>query len=87
MATYLNNNGPLKDISAVTEIARQLLEAIDYIHSLNIVHLDIKPSNIMLLSDNESIKLIDFGISQYVEIAPIKQYNSVQGTFRYLAQE
>ncbi|XP_063780612.1 obscurin-like [Pseudophryne corroboree] len=46
---------------------RQLLEAIAYLHSRNILHLDIKPSNILMVSsDKEEIKLCDFGFAQKV---------------------
>ncbi|MDR0733177.1 MAG: protein kinase [Dysgonamonadaceae bacterium] len=38
-------------------------QALDYIHEKNILHLDVKPSNI-LLTKNNNPKLIDFGISK-----------------------
>ncbi|GHV55834.1 hypothetical protein FACS1894182_01020 [Bacteroidia bacterium] len=40
----------------------QVLETIGYLHSKNILHLDIKPANIMVQED-DSIKIIDMGIS------------------------
>ncbi|XP_014275189.1 myosin light chain kinase, smooth muscle isoform X2 [Halyomorpha halys] len=44
---------------------RQICEAVAYIHSQNIVHLDLKPENIMCTSRScHVIKLIDFGLAR-----------------------
>lgn len=40
---------------------RQLLEGLSYIHSHHIVHLDLKPSNIMLSKVNGDVKILDLG--------------------------
>ncbi|CAI4225624.1 unnamed protein product [Auanema sp. JU1783] len=49
-------------------IIKQLCEALNYIHQRNIIHLDIKPENIMLLSQNRNeIKLIDFGLARFYD--------------------
>ncbi|VDO31105.1 unnamed protein product [Onchocerca flexuosa] len=53
---------------AVVMIVCQICEAISYIHSKNIVHLDIKPENIMCVSQTGNrIKLIDFGLAQFYD--------------------
>lgn len=45
----------------VREIGRQLFEALDYLHSNGILHLDIKPENIMLTRVGQTVKIIDLG--------------------------
>ncbi|WP_072054258.1 serine/threonine protein kinase [Aliivibrio fischeri] len=50
----------------------QLAGALEYIHTKGICHLDIKPSNIIICED-DSIKLIDFGAAQYINDS--RKYN------------
>ena len=41
----------------------QLLDALEYIHSLQLVHHDLKPDNILITRNGANVKLIDFGLS------------------------
>ena len=54
-------SGGLPESEAVGYI-RQVAEALAYIHQHNILHLDVKPSNILFRKEDEAV-LIDFGIS------------------------
>ncbi|CAL8305084.1 unnamed protein product [Lota lota] len=65
-------------------IVRALLEAVQYLHSLNIIHRDLKPENI-LLDDQGHIKLSDFGFS--VQLQPGENLRELCGTPGYLAPE
>ncbi len=58
------NNGPLPEATAL-EWTRQILGALDYLHSQNppIIHRDIKPSNIKITPEGKAV-LVDFGIAK-----------------------
>lgn len=51
----------------VRGIIPNINEGLHAIHSAGIIHKDLKPSNIMLNSDGETVSIIDFGISSAVE--------------------
>jgi len=51
ISSYIRYNGPIPSITTIKNIGKQLLLAIEYLHSNQIVHLDIKPSNIMFNQD------------------------------------
>ena len=53
--------GPIPEQRAIDMMA-EILDAIGFAHENNVLHLDIKPSNIMI-SNNGEIKILDFGIS------------------------
>jgi serine/threonine protein kinase len=48
-------------------VARQCLEALEYLHGLELIHSDLKPENILMKSyANVDVKVIDFGSSCFV---------------------
>ena len=49
--------------SARRRVMQQLLDALEYIHSLQLVHHDLKSSNILITRNGQNVKLIDFGLS------------------------
>lgn len=58
-----HGRGPCPE-AEVTGWMVQLLEALEYAHSSRVIHRDVKPSNVMLLPDGKTIKIIDVGIAK-----------------------
>uniref|UniRef100_A0A1A8QKD7 Myosin light chain kinase, smooth muscle-like n=2 Tax=Nothobranchius rachovii TaxID=451742 RepID=A0A1A8QKD7_9TELE len=65
---------------------KQILEGIAYMHEKNIVHLDLKPENIVCVDPNgTSIKIIDFGLARKLDgLTPLKV---MHGTPEFVAPE
>ena len=71
-----------KDKKNTDKFLRQLLDVVGYLHSHQVLHLDLKPDNILLTRINNDVKLIDLG-SCYTDT-----FTDTQGrTNRYAAPE
>ncbi|CAG5082010.1 Oidioi.mRNA.OKI2018_I69.PAR.g10013.t1.cds [Oikopleura dioica] len=54
-------------VKEATVIGTQIALALSFCHSRKIAHLDVKPANVMMMSDGYTIKLGDFGISSLLD--------------------
>lgn len=71
------------DNEIVWKVARDLTIALCHLHTHNVIHRDIKSSNIMINFHTWTIKLIDFG---FATDRPIDQ-NDIRGTAEYFSPE
>ncbi len=73
-------------VTEVIDIMLQVTDGMAHAHDAYIIHRDIKPQNIMILS-NGMIKITDFGVATALNSTQLTQTNSVMGTVHYLPPE
>ncbi|NEO53581.1 MAG: protein kinase [Okeania sp. SIO3B5] len=84
--SYLEERGKLSTTEVITFLT-QIADALVHAHANNIIHRDIKLSNILVTGDkqNRRFVLVDFGISRMAE--GIQTIKRVAGTYHYMAPE
>ncbi|MCB9451663.1 MAG: protein kinase [Anaerolineaceae bacterium] len=86
----LNKIGGLLDLRDALEMIENLAFALGYVHNANILHLDLKPANILLdpVSEGQMARFVltDFGIAQIVNPDSLRS-TSVVGTPKYMSPE
>ncbi len=78
-------SGPLSPRRAA-EMARQLLSALSVAHAAGVMHRDVKPSNVLLGSDDRAV-LTDFGIATFADDPKLTQTGMVMGSPGFTAPE
>ncbi len=66
------------------KLAGELLEVVSYMNGLQVVHRDLKPANIMISSNGNNLKIIDFGLSDTDDYAVLKE---PAGSEKYMSPE
>ncbi|XP_008415272.1 serine/threonine kinase 17a like [Poecilia reticulata] len=71
----------------VIRLAKQILNGVAFLHRNNVVHLDLKPQNILLTSARPlgDIRIVDFGLSRRMD--KIAEVREILGTPEYVAPE
>lgn len=81
----INDRGALLKEEAV-HIIKQLTNALIEAHRNGVIHRDIKPQNV-LVKDDGTIKVVDFGIALANDALQLTQTDSIMGSVHYLAPE
>jgi WD40 repeat protein len=67
-------------------LLRQVAEAVDYAHRFDVLHLDLKPGNVLLDENGEPL-VADFGLAKRLDEALAADSTEVSGTPSYMAPE
>ena len=82
----VRRQGPL-GLNEVWKYLEHICTALEYAHTQNVVHLDLKPGNLLLHEDGRLL-LTDFGLAHLVEEGAVEGSTSLQfGTPAYMAPE
>lgn len=82
---YIKEHYPIPYKKTIS-IMSQILDAVEYAHKHNIIHRDLKPQNI-LIDNDETVKITDFGIAVALSENSITQTNSLLGSVHYISPE
>lgn len=83
----LKRRGSPLDVEQVRRALQHIAAALDYAHAQGVVHLDLKPAN-MLLHPDGRLLLSDFGLAHLLEAGAVEGGTSLQfGTPSYMAPE
>ncbi len=84
LASLLKRSGSLP-LSLAARMAAGILDGLAYAHRQGVMHLDVKPANVIIAA-NEQPMLLDFGIARHIE-NNIEVNNDINGTPQYMAPE
>ena len=78
----------LMDRDVAVRLLGELADAVAAMHAQGVLHLDIKPENLMMRAENGRLVLIDFGLAAVAEAGALATHmSSVGGTLDYMAPE
>ncbi|UCG31336.1 MAG: serine/threonine protein kinase [candidate division WOR-3 bacterium] len=85
LSEIIDSEAPLHPAIAAT-ICREICLAVDYAHKNNVIHRDIKPTNVLIAKDGK-LKVTDFGVAKDETARDLTSIGTLIGTPCYMSPE
>ena len=85
LSRIVKDHGPLSAEKAV-DYALQIARGLEYAHSREVIHRDVKPGNLICAEDG-TIKVVDFGLARFSSAGELTQSGTILGTVFYMSPE
>ena len=72
-------------LSYLQKLTKCMVDALLFLKSINVIHMDLKPDNILYNIDTDESYLTDFGLAMFKEDA--ETFRGLRGTYEYIAPE
>ncbi|KAI9340026.1 hypothetical protein DFJ73DRAFT_845760 [Zopfochytrium polystomum] len=84
------HSGTLTDVAEVNCYFKQIINGVQYLHSMGVAHRDLKPENLLLDGTGRTLKITDFGVSEVFRTpfgSLSKKAHGLCGSGPYIAPE
>jgi serine/threonine protein kinase/WD40 repeat protein len=82
----VGSHRPRKPFRRIAELVAQAADALEYAHTMGVVHRDVKPAN-LLLDTSGNVWVTDFGLARLGQGPGVTVCGDLLGTLRYMSPE
>lgn len=87
LSTWVANRGAIVEMGTSLQLMMQCCDGLGYAHEQGIVHRDVKPANLFVMTGGRRLRVMDFGVAKAVDSSSISITGVRVGTPRYMSPE
>jgi tRNA A-37 threonylcarbamoyl transferase component Bud32 len=87
LSTWCRNRGSVVEVGVALQLMMQACDGLGHAHEQGIVHRDVKPANLFVMTGGRRLRVMDFGVAKAVDSSSISITGVRVGTPRYMSPE